>query len=289
MPPDAPADAFTTLDATAERVDTTHAGARLAWRRWGAGPPLVLLHGASGSWAHWVRNIPALAARFTVLAADMPGFGDSDLPPGPPSAEALAEPIARGIDELAPPPAGLDLAGFSMGAIIAGMVAARLGARVRRLVMLGPGGMALPPQPLPVLRRLEPGMGEGAVREVHRDNLRRLMLGDPAAADDLAVRIQMHNLARARFRSAGIPEGDALLRALPDIRARIAGLWGERDAFMTPGLDERRRVLARFQPDFEFRVIPGAGHWAIYEAAPTVDAIILGFLSPSPPPGERAG
>lgn len=289
MPTDLAPDPFATLDATAERADTSCAGARLAWRRWGAGPPLVLLHGASGSWAHWVRNIPALAARFTVLAADMPGFGDSDLPSGPPTAEALAEPIARGIDELVPLPAGLDLAGFSMGGIIAGVVAARLGARVRRLVMVGPGGMALPPPPPPALRRLEPGMDEGAVREVHRDNLRRLMLGDPAAADDLAVRIQMYNLARARFRSVGIPEGDALLRALPDIRARIASFWGARDAFMASDLDLRRGTLARFQPDVEFRVIPGAGHWAIYEAAPTINALLLKFLSPSPPPGERAG
>jgi len=283
------ADPFSTLDATATHLTTTHAGARLAWRRWGAGPPVLLIHGAHGTWAHWLRNIPALAARFTVLVPDMPGYGDSDLPPGAPSADALAEPLARGVEELLPAPAPLDVAGFSMGAIIASVVAAKLGARVRRLVLIGPGGLALPPPRLPALRRLEPGMDAAAAHEVHRENLRQLMLGASTAADDLAVRIQMHNLERARFRSAGIPEGDALLRALPDLRARLATLWGEHDAFAAGDLELRHRTFARFQPDAPFHVVPGAGHWVIYESPATVNPLLLSLLeSPSPPEGERA-
>src|SRR5712691_9914772 len=52
----------------------------MVWRIWGEGPPLVLLHGASGSWTHWIRNVRPLAARFRVLVPDMPGYGDSDAP-----------------------------------------------------------------------------------------------------------------------------------------------------------------------------------------------------------------
>jgi len=32
----------------------------MVWRLWGAGAPVLLLHGGSGSWTHWLRNIPAL-------------------------------------------------------------------------------------------------------------------------------------------------------------------------------------------------------------------------------------
>ena len=43
--------------------------------------PTVLLHGGSGSWNHWVRNIDALlASGRQVIAPDLPGFGDSARP-----------------------------------------------------------------------------------------------------------------------------------------------------------------------------------------------------------------
>jgi pimeloyl-ACP methyl ester carboxylesterase len=97
------------------------------------------------------------------------------------------------------------------------------------------------------------------------------MLADPAAADDLAVHLQAENLRRARFRSGTIPTSDVLLRALPAVRARLAVVFGERDAFAVPYLDERRATFERLQPGLEFRVVPGAGHWVIYEAAGVID------------------
>ena len=50
---------------------------RIAVQRSGQGPDVVLFHGGMGSWKHWVRNIDALAARFTVHALDHPAYGDS--------------------------------------------------------------------------------------------------------------------------------------------------------------------------------------------------------------------
>src|SRR5262245_66564689 len=103
------------VEALASRESTSWGPGAMHWRIWGEGRPLVLLHGASGAWTHWIRNIEPLAAHFQVLAADMPGFGDSDEPPGPHTAEALADLVAAGIDRLLPPPATLDIAGFSFG------------------------------------------------------------------------------------------------------------------------------------------------------------------------------
>ena len=53
------------------------------WHVWGEGsgkPALLLFHGGSGSWIHWIRNVQPLSQHFTVYAADMPGLGDSDPP-----------------------------------------------------------------------------------------------------------------------------------------------------------------------------------------------------------------
>ncbi|MGE0022783.1 MAG: alpha/beta fold hydrolase [Hyphomicrobium sp.] len=48
----------------------------------GSGPPLLLLHGYPETRACWRRIAPALAERFTVVAADLRGYGASSKPPG---------------------------------------------------------------------------------------------------------------------------------------------------------------------------------------------------------------
>ena len=64
------------IAAEAERIDTPCGDGTMAWRCWGSGPPLVLLHGGYGSWMHWIRNVLPLSRQFTVIAPDMPGLGE---------------------------------------------------------------------------------------------------------------------------------------------------------------------------------------------------------------------
>ena len=267
------------IESLAVRAETPAGAGSMVWRSWGQGPPVLLLHGASGSWTHWIRNVVPLAGRFRVLVPDMPGFGDSDTPPEPHTADGLAALVAGGLEVMVPTPNRLDLVGFSFGGIIGGLVAVRLGPRVRRLVLLGAGGLGLPLGPLRPLIRIEAGMDPAEIRGAHRENLRRLMLGRPESADDLAVFLQVENLRRARFKSGTIPQSDVLRRALPAIRARIAGIWGERDAFSGARIEECRRVLASAQGAVDLRVIEGAGHWTPYEAAEQVTAALLDLLA----------
>ncbi|HEY7039515.1 MAG TPA: alpha/beta hydrolase [Methylomirabilota bacterium] len=258
---------------------TRVASGAMLWRTWGGGPPLVLLHGASGSWTHWIRNVLPLAERFRVLAPDMPGYGESDAPPEPHTADGLADLVTAGIEQILPAPTPFDLVGFSFGAIIGGLVAARLGTRVRTLVLLGTGGLGLSPAPARTLRRLEPGMAPDAIRRVHRENLRTLMLARPESADDLAVGLQIDNVRRARFKSGTIPVSDVLRRALPTVRAHLAGIWGRRDAFTGHHVAESRELLAETDPTLEARVIEGAGHWVNYEAASEVNGLLIEWLT----------
>jgi pimeloyl-ACP methyl ester carboxylesterase len=267
------------IEARAVRAVAPVASGAMVFRAWGHGPPLVLLHGASGSWTHWIRNVLPLARRFRVLAADMPGYGESEAPPEPHTADALADLVAAGIDRVLPPPADFDLAGFSFGAIVGGLVAARLGARVRTLVMIGPGGLGLTPAPARALLRLEPGMDAEAIRRVHRENLLTLMLARRESADELAVTLQIDNVRRSRFKSGSIPVSDVLRRALPAVRAHLVAIWGGRDAFTGHHLAESRRVLAETDPTIETRVIAPAGHWVNYEAAAEVNALLIEWLT----------
>src|ERR671916_1746495 len=49
----------------------------LAYEVVGSGPPLILLHGLSGSGRWWGRNVPVFARSFRTYTVDLPGFGQS--------------------------------------------------------------------------------------------------------------------------------------------------------------------------------------------------------------------
>lgn len=71
---DDPTRAF--LAAPLERLDV--GAARIVFRRFGSGPVLVLVHGFPLSGFTWRKVLPALAARYTCIALDLPGMGDSE-------------------------------------------------------------------------------------------------------------------------------------------------------------------------------------------------------------------
>ncbi len=61
-------------------VLTVRDGVRIHYRGMGAGPGMVLLHGYPQTGHMWRKVMPALAERFTVVAPDLRGYGDSDRP-----------------------------------------------------------------------------------------------------------------------------------------------------------------------------------------------------------------
>lgn len=67
---------------TQYRISTS--GAEINLRRGGEGPPVLLLHGYPQTHLCWHRVAPALARDFTVVAADLRGYGDSAKPPSTP-------------------------------------------------------------------------------------------------------------------------------------------------------------------------------------------------------------
>ena len=64
-----------------EVFDVEVDGVRIHGRRGGSGPPVLLLHGIPETHLMWHRVARALADRFTVVATDLRGYGDSSSPP----------------------------------------------------------------------------------------------------------------------------------------------------------------------------------------------------------------
>ena len=259
--------------AEAQRIETPCGDGGMVWRIWGSGPPLVLFHGGYGSWTHWIRNVLVLARQFTVIAPDLPGLGESATPPEPHTAEGLAAIVVEGLDIVLSKGAAPHIAGFSFGGVLGGHVAVQLGDRLRALTVVGSNGLGLVRQPT-ALERVPAGAPTAEALAVHRHNLGALMIADPSRIDELAVYVQSQNAPRGRVRSRRFSRADTLARALPLVKARLDGIWGERDATARSHLEERARVVRSFQPGARFEVIPGAGHWVQYEAADRFNQVL---------------
>jgi len=250
----------------------------MVWRIWGQGPPLALLHGGYGSWTHWIRNVELLGGRYRVLVPDLPGLGESDLPPEPERPEKIAEIVASGLLSLMTASEIADIAGFSFGGLIGGLVAEQIGARARTLVLVGSGGLGIRrgvPIELVTWRDLP---DEAARHAAHLENLAILMIADRANIDELAVHLQIDNATRARLRSRALSRVPALPAAIPRMSAKLHGLWGERDITAQGVLGEIRRLLQSLQSGAGFTVVPAAGHWVQYEAAMAFNAALTRLL-----------
>ena len=265
------------IAAEAERFETPCGEGSMVWRSWGQGAPLVLLHGGYGSWMHWVRNVLPLSREFRVIAPDLPGLGESATPPEPWTADGLAAIAVAGLREIVPGNEELRLAGFSFGGVIGGSVAAQLGDRLRHFVVVGSNGLGLERSPTP-LKRVPPDADTAEEFATHRYNLNQLMIADPDKIDELALYLQKTNHARARMRSRRFSRSGALIEALPNVKGRLDGIWGERDATAYPHLDERARVLRSVQPGARFAVVRGAGHWVQFEAADRFNPLLAEFV-----------
>ena len=110
-------------------------GVRIAYRRGGSGPPLVLFHGAFEDSRAWLETIQHLDPYLDVIAWDAPGCGASDDVPPQWTARDWADAAAGFVAALrlgAPA-----VAGFSLGSVMALLLAREHPASVGRLVLVG--------------------------------------------------------------------------------------------------------------------------------------------------------
>lgn len=263
------------FEARARRIETPCGEGRMVWRAWGEGPPVVLTHGAHGAWSHWIRNIDAMAEDRTVYAADLPGFAESDLPSDPHTGPGYVAPIIAGLRQLFGGQA-VDVVGFSFGGVMAAIAAAEAPELFRRLVLVDVGGLNTRFGDIS-LTRVRGTEGE-ARKAALTHNLLGMMLHAPQAVDDLALLLQAANPPRGRVNPEPLVVPDKLLPVLPRIRCQYDAVWGEFDR-PHPDPHVQEAVLRKHQPDMDFRVVPGAGHWAMYEGWRAFNPMIREMLA----------
>ncbi|WP_232290699.1 alpha/beta fold hydrolase [Polaromonas naphthalenivorans] len=270
---------------SATRLTTPCGGGDLVWHAWGqaacnpALAPLVLLHGGSGSWTHWLRNIEALAESGRwVLVPDLPGFGDSAAPLHGTDADAIPEPFEQGLQCLLGEQA-CDLVGFSFGGMVAGLVAAQFPARVARLVLVGAPGLGIAPEKAVRLNAWRHLPEAGRRDEVHRSNLAALMLCHPESITETALRLHVANVLRDRMKGRSLSRTDALAQALLKVQCPVHAIYGAEDALYRGKMQALEPAL-RLAPGFRaLTLVEDAGHWVQFERAEAFDAALLSTLN----------
>ena len=109
-------------------------GAKLHYMTAGHGAPLILLHGYAETSLMWKPIIPVLAERFTVIAPDLPGIGDSDIPAGGLDMKSAAIRIHNLTKSLAVQKA--EVVGHDIGLMVAYAYAAQFPTEVTKLVLM---------------------------------------------------------------------------------------------------------------------------------------------------------
>src|SRR4051812_2896767 len=124
--------------ARTTRFATVH-GYRRAYRLAGHGPAVLLIHGIGDSSSSWVPVMSALAERFTVIAPDLLGHGNSDKPRGDYSVGGFANGMRDLLEVLGI--ARATVVGHSLGGGVASQFAYQYPQRCERLVLVSSGGI----------------------------------------------------------------------------------------------------------------------------------------------------
>jgi pimeloyl-ACP methyl ester carboxylesterase len=264
----------------------------------GSGPPVVFVHGLSGSWQNWLEQLPVFARDHRVVAFDLPGFGASEMPDWQISISGYGRWLDALYDAL-----GIDVAalvGNSMGGFISAELAIAYPARVERLVLVSAAGLTVEHQrhdrTLAVLRTLDRRLaayagwlGTRSDTLARRPRARRMIFGLVAHRPELLPGPLVAEQIRGSGKPGFVPALDALTSypirdRLPEIACPTLIVWGTKD-WLVPVRDADE--FARLIPNARKVVWPKTGHMAMLERPAAFNRLLAAFLAEEP--GERVG
>jgi pimeloyl-ACP methyl ester carboxylesterase len=261
-----------------------------------AGPVLVLIHGITGSSAHWEPIMPLLADRFIVIAPDLLGHGESAKPRGDYSLGAYATGVRDLLIALGHPRA--TVVGHSLGGGIAMQFAYQFPERCDRLVLMSSGGLgeevsivlrigALPGAELvlPILasarvRSLVAAVGTalGALRLNPGPDISELARGIGSLAESDARSAFLHTLRAVVDHSGQRVSAVDRLHLTRDMPSLV--LWGERDPIIPVA---HGRAAQKSMPGSRLELLPNAGHFPQLEEPLRVARILTDFMESTEP------
>jgi pimeloyl-ACP methyl ester carboxylesterase len=250
-------------------------GLSVRYRMSGQGSHVLLLHGWGGSIDSFTPVLNDLQRFHTVYAFDLPGFGQSSLPPSAWGSAEYAQLTLKVMNCLS-----LDrphLIGHSFGGQVSLRLAATFPARVGKLVLVGSAGIRTRPRPATRLKRWAARLGKwlaahgGRIGERLRTKIyRRVQSQDYANAGPLrATLVRVIN--------------EDLTALLPQIKSPTLLVWGEQDRDVPLAA---ARVMARLIPGAQLVVFENAGHFAYLDHFDRFRLLVGRFLRQPDRPSE---
>jgi pimeloyl-ACP methyl ester carboxylesterase len=271
-------------------------GHRVFYRSAGSGPVVVLVHGITSTSATWANVLPYLAERFTVIAPDLLGHGESAKPRGDYSLGAYASGIRDLLIALGHERA--TFVGHSLGGGVAMQLAYQFPEHCERLVLVSSGGLgrdinallraaSLPGSEavLPLLVN-EPLLGAGRAvghllgrvgLRVHTD-VGEVLRGHASLSDGEARAAFLHTLRTiVDVRGQRVDARDRLYlaQALPFLL-----IWGERDPIIPV---EHARAAHRLVPSSRLELFPETGHFPHLDDPLRFVQVLIDFIDTSKP------
>ena len=251
----------------------------------GSGPPLLLLHGFTGSGASWAPQLETFRHHFDVVAVDLIGHGRSDAPAGPERyriESAVADLVAL-LDTLAIARAAV--LGYSMGGRVALHLALAAPERLSALVLES----ASPGIDDPVERAARVRSDEALAVRIERDGVEAFVdewERIPLFASQARLPAEVWERQRAQRLATSATGLANSLRgmgagAMAPVGARLGELAmpvllvvGELDVkYVALGHDMVAAI-----PNARLAVVPDAGHTVHLEQPAAFEQIVLGFL-----------
>lgn len=231
-------------------------GARIAWSSYGAGQPVVLLHGGLGHSGNWGYQVPALVeAGYRAILIDSRGHGRSTRDAQPYSYELMASDVLAVLDTLRVQRAAF--IGWSDGACTALILARRAPERVGGVLFfacnMSPDGTK-EFAPTPVIDRC---FGR------HRADYQALS-GTPGDFDPFVADVSQMQRTQPDWSASD----------LMSVRVRVAVVIGEHDEFIK---QEHAVWLAETIPDAELIILPNVSHFAPLQRPALFNGVIERF------------
>jgi pimeloyl-ACP methyl ester carboxylesterase len=252
-------------------------------------PVMVFVHGLGGRWQNWLLNIPAFMGSHRVIAPDLPGFGESEMPAEEISISGYAKVVDALLGEL-----GVESAVFvgnSMGGFVSAEIALSFATRVERLVLVSAAGLSIEDrkrEPLLTLARIWAASATRVTAQgdavVTRPRARRMALQLVLRYPEKLSPAMTYELVQGAGAPGFIDALSALLDhsyrdELPKIDVPVLIVWGRNDMLVPRG--DAREYEDLIGPNARRVMFDDTGHVPMIERPNAFNALVAEFL------GER--
>lgn len=231
----------------------------------GSGAPCLVLHHSTGN-PGWIPFMDELATKFSVIAPDMPGYGQSERPEWAREPRDIAILMNRVVDQLGLE--GVTLVGLGLGGFIAAEMATMNQSRLKALVLVGAAGIQ--PENGEILDQMMVDFQEYVKSGFRDDATYESVFGEEL---DPAVK-QLWDFSRemtARITWKPYMFSRKMPNLLCEVSTPALVIYGADDRVVPPVCGEQ---YSKLLGNAQLKIVPGAGHLVEYEQPAEIATLI---------------